>query len=112
MCERTMMFALRVMRMAESLPKTPAARNVAGQIVRSACSVAANYRAAQRAKSRADFANKIAIVLEKADETEFWIELTARADFLPSGRLTELKREAGELVRIFSAMRRSAKKSD
>ena len=112
MCERTMAFALRVIRMAESLPKSPAARNVAGQVVRSACSVAANYRSAQRAKSRPDFANKIAIVLEEADETEFWIELAIRAQFLPETRLAELKGEAGELVRIFSVMRRSAKKAD
>lgn len=112
MCERTMAFALRVMRMAESLPRGAAARNVAGQVVRSACSVAANYRAAQRAKSRADFANKIAIVLEEADETEFWIELEIRAKFLPETRLEELKREAGELVRTFAVMRRSAKKVD
>ncbi len=111
MCERTMIFALRVMRMAESLPKTAAAKNVATQVARSACSVAANYRATQRAKSRADFAHKLAIVLEEADETEFWIELIARAAFLPESRLVELRKEAGELVRIFSAMRRTARKS-
>src|SRR5436309_1693072 len=87
MNERAMAFALRVMRMAANLPRTVAARNVAGQIVRSACSVAANYRASQRAKSRADFSNKIAIVLEEADETAFWIELTERAEFLPRTRL-------------------------
>lgn len=111
MSERTMTFALRVMRMAESLPKGAAARNVTMQVVRSACSVAANYRATQRAKSRTDFAHKLAIVLEEADETEFWIELIARAGFLPETRLAELRKEAGELVRIFSAMRRTAWRS-
>ena len=104
-----MEFALRVIRMAESLPKTVAARNAANQIVRSACSVAANYRAAQRAKSRADFSNKIAIVLEEADEPAFWIELIERAKFLPAARLADLKREAEELVKIFATMRRSAR---
>ncbi len=109
MTERSMTFALRVMKMAESLPRSAAARNVASQIVRSACSVAANYRAAQRAKSRADFSNKIAIVLEEADETAFWIELTERAGFLTPERLTSLKREADELVKIFATMRRSTR---
>ena len=63
--ERAMIFALRILKFAEALPRTAAGRNVADQVVRSACSVAANYRAAQRSKSRADFKNKIAIVLEK-----------------------------------------------
>ena len=110
--ERAMVFALRVMRMAESLPRTAAARNVSSQIVRSACSVAANYRAAQRAKSRADFSNKIAIVLEEADETAFWIELTERARFLPPARLVQLKTEAEELVRIFATIRRSSRRTE
>ena len=111
MNERTMAFALRVMRLAESLPKTVAGRNIASQIVRSACSVAANYRAAQRSKSRADFSNKVAIVLEEADETLFWIELTDRAKLLPSSRLIELTREAEELVKIFASMRRTARQA-
>jgi four helix bundle protein len=111
MSERTMKLALRVMRMAESLPRTPAGRNAAGQIVRCACSVAANYRAAQRAKSRADFNHKIAIVLEEADETAFWLELIGRAAFLSESRLKELSHEADELVRIFSAMRRTGRQA-
>lgn len=111
MNERAMGFALRVMRMAANLPKTAGARNVAGQVSRSACSVAANYRAAQRAKSRADFAHKIAIVLEEADETAFWIDLASRAGFLPQTRLANLQGEAEELVKIFSAMRQSARRS-
>jgi four helix bundle protein len=112
MSERSMVFALRVIKMAESLPRSFAARNVASQIVRSACSVAANHRSTQRAKSPADFSNKIAIVLEEADETAFWIELSERAGFLATDRLTALKSEAEELVKIFSAMRRSARKPD
>jgi four helix bundle protein len=109
MSERSMAFALRVIKMAESLPRSGAARNIEHQIVRSACSVAANYRASQRAKSRADFSNKIAIVLEEADETAFWIELTERAGFLTPERLAPLKQEAEELVKIFATMRRSAR---
>jgi four helix bundle protein len=107
--ERTMLFALRVMKMADCLPRTTAARNVASQVTRSACAVAANYRATQRAKSPADFAHKVAIVLEEADEAEFWIELIVRAKFLAEPRLVTLHREAGELVRIFAAMRRTTR---
>ncbi len=104
-----MTFAVRVLKMADHLPKTVAGRTVGAQIARSGTSVAANYRAALRGKSRADFINKITIVLEEADETEFWLELTKRADLLPAARLDELQNEAVELVRIFNATRTTAK---
>ena len=104
-----MTFAVRVLRMAETLPKSVAGRTVAAQVARSATSVAANYRAALRGKSRADFVNKITIVLEEADETEFWIELTKRAGLLPANRLEDLQAEATELVRIFNATRTTAR---
>jgi four helix bundle protein len=109
LAERTMTFAVRVLKMADHLPKTVAGRTVGAQIARSGTSVAANYRAALRGKSRADFINKITIVLEEADETEFWLELTKRADLLPAARLDELQNEAVELVRIFNATRTTAK---
>ena len=104
-----MNFAVRVLKMADHLPKTVAGRTVGGQIARSGTSVAANYRAALRGKSRADFINKITIVLEEADETDFWIELTKRAELLPAHRLDELQTEAVELVRIFNATRTTAR---
>ena len=109
LAERTMNFAVRVLKMADHLPNTVSGRAVGAQIARSGTSIAANYRAALRGKSRADFINKITIVLEEADETEFWIELTKRAGLLPAGRLDELQLEAGELVRIFNATRTTAK---
>ena len=104
-----MAFAVRVLKMSEQLPKGVAGRTIAAQVTRSATSVAANYRAALRGKSRADFINKITIVLEEADETEFWIELIKRAELLPAHRLNVLQTEAGELVRIFNATRTTAK---
>jgi four helix bundle protein len=107
--ERTTVFALRVMRLAESLPRNSSGKNISQQMVRSACSVAANYRAAQRGKSRPDFINKIAIVLEEADETEFWIELAVRAELIKPALVESLKTEAEELVRIFSAIKRKAR---
>jgi four helix bundle protein len=103
--ERTMNFAVRVLKMADALPKTVAGRTVANQVARSGCSVAANYRAALRGKSRPDFINKITTVLEEADETGFWIELTTRAGLLPATRVKGLFAEAEELTKIFNATR-------
>src|SRR5688572_25114257 len=88
--ERTIKFAIRVLKMADALPKTVSGRTVANQVARSGCSVAANYRAALRGKSRADFVSKITTVLEEADETAFWIELTDRAGLLPPARVKGL----------------------
>ncbi|MEZ5276997.1 MAG: four helix bundle protein [Opitutaceae bacterium] len=109
MCERTMQFALRVMRLVDELPGTPAGRNVGGQLVRSSSSVASNYRAAQRARSHADFSNKIGIVLEEADESGFWLELIERGSLLPAERLKSLQLEADELTAIFVSMKKTAR---
>ncbi len=107
--ERTLQFALRVLKLADALPNKPSGRTIANQIARSGTSVAANYRAALRGKSSADFINKITIVLEEADETGFWIELTERAGLLPTERLKELRIEAEELMKIFNATRTTAR---
>jgi four helix bundle protein len=106
---RTMDFAVRVLRLADALPQTVSGQTLARQVARSGTSVAANYRAALRGKSRADFANKITIVLEEADETDFWIELGERAGVVESKKVEGLRQEAEELVRIFAATRRTAR---
>ena len=85
---------------------------MAGQICCSATSVGANYRAALRSKSQADFINKIAIVLEEADETHFWLELIEAAELLPGTKLRALMTETEELVKIFNATRRSARNQE
>ena len=108
--ERTMTFAVRVLKMVDALPKTTAGKTVGNQVARSGTSVAANYRAALRAKSDADFINKITIVLEEADETDFWIELAERCEMLSPQRLKDLRNEAEELTKIFNATRSSTKK--
>lgn len=108
--ERTMVFAVRVLKLVEALPKTVAGQTVAKQVARSATSVAANYRAALRAKSDADFINKITIVLEEADESDFWIELAERCEMLPPDRLAPLRTEAEELTRIFNATRSTTRR--
>jgi four helix bundle protein len=107
--QRTMQFAVRVLKLADALPNKPSGRAIANQIARSGTSVAANYRAALRGKSRADFINKITIVLEEADETGFWIELTELAGLLPAKQLNALRQEAEELMRIFNATRTSTR---
>jgi len=102
---RTKQFALRVMKLVDSLPRTIQGRVVANQIIRSATSVAANYRAACRARSRAEFIAKIGVVEEEADETAFWLELIIDSALLTETRTRPLLSEAGELVAIMAASR-------
>ena len=105
---RTKQFALRVMKMVDALPRTIQGRTIAKQIIRSATSVAANYRAAFRARSRAEFIAKIGVVEEEADESCFWLELIIDSGLLTEERIRPLLSEAGELVAIMAASRKSA----
>lgn len=98
--KRTKEFALRILKLVDALPKTTAGRALASQIVRSGTSVAANYRAACRAKSPADFVAKMGIVEEEADETLFWLELLEESELVPAAKLTAIKQEADELIAI------------
>ena len=86
--DRTKSFALRILKLVDALPKTTAGRALASQIVRSGTSVAANYRAACRAKSPADFIAKMAIVEEETDETLFWLELLEESQLMPAAKLS------------------------
>src|SRR5262249_47947769 len=105
---RTKSFAIRVMKLVDTLPRTIQGRAIANQIIRSATSVAANYRAACRARSRAEFIAKIGVVEEEADETSFWLELIVDSAMLTEARIRPLLTEAGELVAIMAASRKSA----
>jgi len=107
--ERTKAFALRVMQMTDSLPKNAKGRVLANQILRSGTAVASGFRAACRARSRADFVDKVGRTLEEADETELWLELIEDGKLLPPGRLSALRREASELTAIFAAMHKTSK---
>jgi four helix bundle protein len=98
--KRTKAFALRILKLVDALPKTMAGRALASQIVRSGTSVAANYRAACRAKSPADFIAKMGTVEEEADETLFWLELLEESELVTAAKLTAIKREANELIAI------------
>ena len=106
-----MVFALRVLEVVEALPATPKGRNMADQLCRSGTSVAANYRAACRAKSRADFISKLGTVEEEADETIFWLELICRSKILPAQRLDSLIQEANEILSMVVASIRTAKRN-
>lgn len=109
--QRTKRFALRVVRLYKSLPKSDDARILGKQILRSGTSVGANYRAACRARSRAEFVAKLGIVLEEADETVFWLELMRDSGVFPEAKLADLVKEANELVSIFVTSIRTAKGS-
>ena len=108
MKQRTKTFALRILDLADALPRTRSGNVIAGQIVRSGTSVAANYRALCRAKSRADFVNKTSIVEEEADESCFWLELLVDRGLLAPRRVRPLLKEANELTAIFVASRKTA----
>ena len=97
---RTKAFALRILKLVDALPKTTAGRALASQIVRSGTSVAANYRAACRARSTADFIAKMGIVEEEADETLFWLELLGESELVSATKLAAIKQEANELIAI------------
>ena len=109
--KRMKAFAIRILKLVDALPKTTAGRALASQIVRSGTSVAANYRAACRAKSPADFIAKMGIVEEEADETLFWLELLEEADLVPAAKLMAIKQEANELIAITVASIKTARRN-
>jgi four helix bundle protein len=98
--DRTKNFALRIVRLVESLPKGRTTDVIGRQLLRSGTSVGANYRAACRARSTADFISKMGIVEEEADESIFWMELLINAKLVSKERLIDLMKEAGEIVSI------------
>ena len=107
--KRTKQFALRVIKLCGSLPKSRIADVIGRQLLRAGTSVGANYRAACRAKSRADFAVKMAIVGEEADECCYWLELLTEGGLVKADRLSLLRAEAGELTAIATASRKTAR---
>jgi four helix bundle protein len=109
--QRTKGFALRVLKLIEQLPNTIGGRVLANQVARSATSVGANYRAACRARSRAEFASKLGTVAEEADESLYWLELIRDGNFVPEKKLASLVSEADELTAIFTAARRTSSKN-
>lgn len=109
--ERTKQFALNIMKLVDKLPNTIAGRALGNQLIRSGTSVGANYRAACRGRSKAEFVSKIGVVAEEADESAFWLELIMDSGLLPKNTVEPLLREANELAAIFIASVKTAGQS-
>ena len=107
--DRTKSFALRIIRLFPSLPYKPDAQVLGKQLLRCGTSVAANYRAVCRARSKAEFVAKIGIVVEEADETILWLELLTESGIISEEKTRELLTEARELTAIFTASQHTAR---
>ena len=107
--ERTKAFAIRIVRLYRALPYKAEAQTIGKQLLRSGTSVAANYRAACRARSRAEWVAKIGLVVEEADQSVFWIEMLFECDIVRKEKLDDILKEACELSAIFTASQGSAR---
>jgi four helix bundle protein len=107
--QRTKQFALRVIRLSEALPDNVTGAVISRQVVRCGTAVGANYRAACRARSKAEFASKLAYVEEEADETAYWLELIIEAGLLKRELIEDLLKEADELTAIMVSSRKTIK---
>jgi len=106
---RTKLFALRILKLVAALPDTVLGRLVGGQLARAGTSVASNYRAACRGRSKAEFIAKLGLVIEEADESAFWLELTIEAELLRATQVQPLLVEANELTAIMNRSQMTAK---
>jgi hypothetical protein len=109
--KRTKQFALRIIKLVDTLPNSRSGDVIGKQVLRSGTSVTANYRASCRARSQANFISKMGIVEEEADETLFWLELLVESELVKEYKLKELIKEADELVAIFTASGKTAKEN-
>jgi four helix bundle protein len=109
--ERTKRFALRVLKLVAALSKTVAGRTIGGQLARSGTSVAANYRASYRARSKAEFISRLGVVEEEADESALWLELIIEGELMKKDLVEPLWVEADELVAIMTSSRKTAGRS-
>lgn len=107
--DRTKKFAVSIIMLTEKLPKSYASSVISKQIVRSATSVGANYRASQRARSDREFISKLQIVLEESDESLYWLEIIQEMNWLPIETLSPLIAEANELTAIFVSSLKTVK---
>jgi four helix bundle protein len=102
--KRTRDFAVRIIKLSAALPNTPEGREIRRQITKSGTSVGANYREANRARSRADFKSKIKICQSETSETQYWLEVIGELQWLSSERLKPEYDECGELLAIFTSI--------
>ena len=108
--ERTKQYALRIIRLVESLPRGKTASHIGGQLLRAGTSVGSNYRAACRGRSRADFVAKMGIVEEEADESLYWMEMLIEPGIMDEERLTPLTQEGDEILAITISSIKTARK--
>lgn len=108
--DRTKKFALGIIKLANLLPKTPEGQVIKYQIIKSGTSVAANYRAVCRARSRSEFIAKLGIVIEEADESSFWLELISDAKLINKEIISPILKEADEIVAIMVSSCKSARR--
>ena len=109
--QRTKQFALRVMKLVGALPENSVGRPIGNQLVRSGTSVGANYRAACRGRSKAEFVAKLGVVVEEADESCYWLELIIDGELLKKTLVEPLLNEANELTAIMTAAHKTAQSS-
>lgn len=109
--KRTKSFAIQIVYLFRSLPRTEEARIIGKQLLRSATSVAANYRAVRRARSRSEFIAKMGVIVEEADETVFWLELLGDIGTITAQDLETHLTEANELLAVFAASLQTAKRN-
>jgi len=107
--QRTKKFHIDIIRLCSDFPKTPAGFEIAKQVLRSAGSVGANYRASARAKSKSDFINKIQIIIEESDESNYWLEIIQESGIKAGEETQRLIKEADELTAIFTSTNKTAK---
>ena len=108
--KRTKQFALRIMKLVNALPRTMAGRNISNQLFRSGTSTAANYRAACRARSRAEFISKLGNVEEEVEDSAFWLEVIMESKIMKKELVEPLLNEAYEIVAIIVTSKKSARK--
>src|SRR5437867_3426785 len=109
MRDQTKRFAIGIVRLVRLIPRTPEGKVVGNQLLRAGSSVAANYRAVCRARTKPEFVAKIGVVVEEADESAFWLEFLIDADIMPETVVRPHLKEANELVAIFAASQRTAR---
>ena len=109
--ERTKQFAIRIVYLFRELPRSEESRVIGRQLLRAGTSVAANYRAVCRSRSKAEFISRIGVVVEEADESVFWLELLVDTGIIAQEKMKELLRESNELLAIFSASQSTAKRN-
>jgi len=107
--KRTKLFAITIILLSSSLPNTPEGRVIRNQVTKSGTSIGTNYREANRARSKADFSNKISIAESEASETAYWLEIIEELEWTENQKIQTIMTEANELLAIFTSIGKNLK---